>query len=123
MSGPSMALRIADYVRRQGSCEPGDPVLVDNDPTCPVWKVPVLRFNDDWTVPPPRFWYVCPRPGMNLYRDDHQRPAPWLPAGEQDEADVLDYLKSFHLGVTGRLTSSRSTALDPAALLDKAVRR
>jgi len=103
LQAPSMRLRVADYVRREGSCEPGEPEVLDSDPTCPVWKVPVLRFNDDWTVPPPSFWYVCPSPGMNLYRNDAQRPSPWLPADEQDEGKVVDYIKSFHLGLMLRM--------------------
>ena len=100
---PTTATKIADYVRRQRSCEPGMPELIDDDPECPVWKVPVERFDDEWSVPPPRFWYVCPRPIMNLYRDDHQRPWPWLPRDKQDEEQVVDYTKSFHLGVAQRL--------------------
>ena len=95
--------KIADYVRREGNCLPGEPELIDADPLCPVWKVPIIETDDQWQVPPPQFWYACPHPILNLYRDDHQLPHPWLPVEGQDPDKVVDYIKSFHLGVCFRL--------------------
>lgn len=98
-----MTSQIADYVRRQGNCEPSTLKCIDDDEQCPIWRVEVKFFESTWRVPPPKFWYVCPYPGMNLYRNDSQRPKPWLPVEEQDEEQVIDYIKSFHCGLMGRI--------------------
>jgi len=100
---PTTLTHIVDYVRHEGACEPGQPELVSDDPLCLVYKVPVIDFNENWTVPTPEFWYVCPRPVMNLYRNDVYMPKPWLPLEEQNEDTVIDYIKSFHLGLMLRM--------------------
>lgn len=95
--------KVLDYVRRQGDCRPSAAELIDDDPVCPVWKVTVDSFDPAWEVPPPRFWFVCPEPIMNLYRNDSQSPQPWLPADEQSFESLVDYVKSFHLGIAFRM--------------------
>ena len=100
---PTIFNHIMDYVRQEGGCEPDQAELIDDDSECPVWKVTVKSFGPTWEVPPPKFWYVCPKPGLNLYRNDSQCPQPWKSLEEQDEETVIDHIKSFHLGMISRL--------------------
>lgn len=93
--------RIIEYTAEKGNCTPELAVLVDDDLMCPVYKVVVKSFDNSWIVPPPKFWYVCPVPVMNIYRNDHQSPDPWKK--EQNDETVIDYIKSFHLGLSQRV--------------------
>lgn len=93
--------RILNYVEREGNCTVDQIKLVDEE-EIPVYKVTVREFDNTWRVPKPDFWWVCPYPMMNMYRSDHQTPTPWLADGQEEEA-VIDYIKTFHIGVVHRI--------------------
>jgi hypothetical protein len=93
---------VRDYVKREGDCTPDQVILLSAD-ECPVYKVTVTEFNENWIVPTPEFWYVCTYPAMNLYRSDHSPHYPW--SEETRENDMVDYLKTFHTGMIARVMS------------------
>lgn len=85
--------KIKDYVRREGSCTPGEPELVLERDDMLVYKVPVIEFHD-WEVEPPEFWYVVPDIAMNLYASD---------TFKRQRTDVADCILSFHVGLMARM--------------------
>lgn len=94
---------ILAWVAHEGHCAPDRARLVDIDLVCPVWKVTVKSFNKDaWDVPPPDFFYVCDRPFLRLYGNRDFNPRWWLPWDEQDEGEIIDYMKTFHIGLARR---------------------
>jgi hypothetical protein len=94
--------RILEYVAREGDCVP-DSVTLVTDEECSVYKVTVKEHSKKWEVPPPDFWYVCTTSIMNIYRSDQFSPRPWVNDG-QDESSVVDFIKSFHIGLCVRMS-------------------
>ena len=101
-----------DLVTTQGLCVPDIPELVDDDPGCPVFRVDVIEPLGEWDIPPPKFWYVCTEPQMNLYRPDIFLPSPWLKAKEQDQKMVVEFVKNFHVGFMTRVVFGFGTNLE-----------
>ena len=93
---------IRSYVEREGDCEVDEIKFLDEEDAT-VFRVTVKKFSDKWEVPPPEFWYVCTSNIMNLYRNDNFVPRPWVNDG-QEESSVVDYIKSFHIGLCVRMS-------------------